>query len=211
MWIVGFRNLPYVGQDTNAAIESYHGYMKSILKAERSRMVGRRVDWCIHALTRDVVTHYSYYVLQKIHGFVDNKKERGIVVSALIQARDIPDTDVTLLVSKGGLAFVTSTTHRHIHHAIHNSSKFWATCTCVHSLCGNICKHQVKVLRLMHPDLAEGTIAKFYGVLVETISAGFPCPSSPPAEETVPKDCPPISAPEYLMECVVDLETTLES
>jgi hypothetical protein len=29
MWVVGFQNLPYLGQDTNAAIESYHGTLKS--------------------------------------------------------------------------------------------------------------------------------------------------------------------------------------
>ena len=44
MWIVGFRNLLYAGQDTNATIESYHSYMKFVLKAERSRMTGHRVD-----------------------------------------------------------------------------------------------------------------------------------------------------------------------
>jgi hypothetical protein len=41
MWVVGSRNLPYTGQDTNAAVESYHGYMKSVLKVEKSRMTGR--------------------------------------------------------------------------------------------------------------------------------------------------------------------------
>jgi hypothetical protein len=51
MWVVGYRNLPYAGQDTNAAIEGYHGFLKSMLKSERSRMVGRRVDWTITALT----------------------------------------------------------------------------------------------------------------------------------------------------------------
>ena len=39
MWVVGYRNLPYAGQDTNAAIEGYHGFLKSVLKAERSCMV----------------------------------------------------------------------------------------------------------------------------------------------------------------------------
>ena len=74
MWVVGCCNLPYVGQDTNAAIKSYHGYIKSILKVERIRMVGHRVDWCIHALTDDIVTHYWYFALQKIHNFVANKR-----------------------------------------------------------------------------------------------------------------------------------------
>jgi hypothetical protein len=29
MWVVGFWNLPYVGQDTNVAIESYRGTLKA--------------------------------------------------------------------------------------------------------------------------------------------------------------------------------------
>jgi len=58
LWIT--RIMPYEGQDTNVAIKSYHSYMKSVLRAEKSRMLGRRVDWCIHALTSDIITHYWY-------------------------------------------------------------------------------------------------------------------------------------------------------
>ena len=58
------------------------------------------------------------------HDFFDNKKERGTIISALIRARDIPNINVTLLVAKGGPAFVTSTTHKHIRHAVHNHGKF---------------------------------------------------------------------------------------
>lgn len=60
MWVVGFRNLKYCGHDTNAAIEGYHGFAKSILRSKRSRMTGRRVDWCITALTKDNLDHYWY-------------------------------------------------------------------------------------------------------------------------------------------------------
>jgi len=55
MWVVGFRNLPYVGQDTNATIESYHGTLKAQLKSRKSRLVGYCVDWCIHELVGDVL------------------------------------------------------------------------------------------------------------------------------------------------------------
>jgi hypothetical protein len=60
MWVVGFRNLPYVGQGTNAIIESYHGTFKAQLKLGKSRLVGCRVDWCIHELVKDVLTQYWY-------------------------------------------------------------------------------------------------------------------------------------------------------
>jgi hypothetical protein len=173
MWVVGYRNLPYAGQDTNAAVESYHSYMKSVLKAERTRMVGRRVDWCIHVLTGDVLTHYWYLRFQKEGGFRDNSKERGIVVSALILARDIPDADVTLPMQEGGPAYVTSTTHRHLRYVVHNPGDMWATCTCLHAQRGNTCKHKVKVLRLLYPELAEGTVARYCGTLKGTAAASI--------------------------------------
>jgi hypothetical protein len=44
MWVIGFRNVPYAGQDTNAAVESYHANMKSILSEVRQKLVGRWMD-----------------------------------------------------------------------------------------------------------------------------------------------------------------------
>jgi hypothetical protein len=58
MWVVGFQNLPYDGQDTNVAIENYHGTLKAQLKLEKSRLVGLHVDCCIHELVEDVLTQY---------------------------------------------------------------------------------------------------------------------------------------------------------
>jgi hypothetical protein len=143
MWVVGFLNLPYAGHDTNAAIGNYHEYMKSVLKAERSRMTRRRVDWCIYALTGDVLHHYRYNALQKRHGFVDNKKNQDIVVASLLKARDIPDSDVTLPDVLGGTATMTSTTQRHIQYTVHNPDSDFGFCTCMHLQRGNICKHKV--------------------------------------------------------------------
>jgi hypothetical protein len=56
--MVGFQNLPYVGQDTNATIESYHGTLKAQLKLGKNRLVGLYVDRCIHELVGDVLTQY---------------------------------------------------------------------------------------------------------------------------------------------------------
>ena len=94
MWVVGYRNLPYAGQDTNAAIEGYHGFLKSVLKAERSCMVGRRVDWTITSLSEDVHDHFWYKGLRKDKGFIENKKMQDVAVSALMKAWEIPDSDV---------------------------------------------------------------------------------------------------------------------
>ena len=73
MWVVGSRELPYAGQDTNAAIEGYHSTLKATLKAGKCRMLGCRVDWLMHELTGEVLTHFWYQNLRKRFGFVINK------------------------------------------------------------------------------------------------------------------------------------------
>jgi hypothetical protein len=86
MWVVEFQNLPYVGQDTNVRIESYHGTLKAQLKLGKSRLVGSCVDWCIHELVEDVLTLYWYQSLCKNFGFVNNKRQQLFVVGALLGA-----------------------------------------------------------------------------------------------------------------------------
>jgi hypothetical protein len=42
----------------------------------------------------------------------------------------------------------------------------------VWALKGNICKHQIKVLMMLHPSLAEGTITRYCGSLAGTTEGG---------------------------------------
>lgn len=72
-WVVGNRNQCYVGQDTNTAIESYHGKLKTTLRQSKGRYHGRIVDWPIHQLLGSVLNHSWYMALRKQHGFVTNK------------------------------------------------------------------------------------------------------------------------------------------
>ena len=62
MWCVGARKIPHASQNTNAAIESYHSNLKSILNSAKEMFVGRRMDWLIYHLTCEVLTHYWYGV-----------------------------------------------------------------------------------------------------------------------------------------------------
>ena len=133
MWVVGYRKMKYAGQDTNAAIEGYHSLLKAILRSERSRMAGRRVDWCVWALHEEVEPHYWYTSLRKEGGFVDNKKKQDIAVSAVLRARSIPETDVTLPTFSRGPAFVTSQTHRHVRYIVYNPEIEMSCCNCVHA------------------------------------------------------------------------------
>ncbi|KAG0597314.1 hypothetical protein M758_UG327600, partial [Ceratodon purpureus] len=109
--VVGYRNLPYAGQDTNAAIEGYHGFLKDF------------------------------------------------AVSAIVKARLIPDSDVSLNQSPGDCAL--------------NPGEEWAGCSCPWAARGNICKHLVKVLLMIRPDVAEGTIARFCGRQVGNVQGGM--------------------------------------
>ena len=108
MWVVGHRNLPYAGQDTNAAIESYHSNLKATLRASKGRAHGRRLDWVIYELTGEILSHYWYQAMRKQHGFVPNLKQEQFVINAVLKAREIPDSCVTLPIVDDGPALVTS-------------------------------------------------------------------------------------------------------
>ena len=157
MWCVGARRIPHVGQNTNAAIESYHSNLKSILHAAKERFVGRRMDWLIYHLTGDVLTHYWYNVQCKTFGFVRNRKQEFIVVSAIIRANEIPDTNVLICMDEG-VAYVASVNNRPKVWTIHAPDSEWAQCNCPVAKEGMICKHTVKVFKMLHPNVDDGTM-----------------------------------------------------
>ena len=72
MWCVGAKRIPHAGQNTNAAIETYHTNLKNVLNSTKERFVGRRMDWLVYHLVGDVLTHYWYGVQCKAFGFVKN-------------------------------------------------------------------------------------------------------------------------------------------
>ena len=172
MWVVGHRNLPYAGQDTNAAIESYHSNLKATLRASKGRAHGRRLDWVIYELTEDILSHYWYQSMRKQHGFVLNLKQEQFIINAVLKAREIPDSCVTLPIANDGPALVTSKTNASKLYSVYNPDCEWGCCDCVWALKGNICKHQIKVLMMLHPSLAEGTITRYCGSLAGTVEGG---------------------------------------
>ena len=184
MWVTGNRHIPHAGQDTNAAIESYHANTKAVLKADKARLSGRRLDWLVHELTHDVITKYDYDDYMKEHGFIANKKAERIVINSIIQAQKIPDSCVLLPRVAGEPAFVSSRKRPHLRYAVHNSDTEWGCCECVHAQKGYLCKHQLKVLRMLRPDLADGTIVKVCGTLYGTNLGGVSELIHPPHEES---------------------------
>ena len=120
MWLTGIRNIPHAGQDTTAAIESYHGNMNAIVRQSKGKLGSRRVDSLIHQLTSDVINRYDYMQFRKENRFVTNKKGQSLMLSALMQAQKIPDSNVRLPVSKGKPTFVRSSKQSHLEYAVYN-------------------------------------------------------------------------------------------
>jgi hypothetical protein len=96
MWVTGYRNVPHANQNTNAAIENYHGNLKTILSTSMQRYSGRRLDWLLHMLKKYVTTYYWYAVQCRIYGFVKNGKAEGIVASVVLCSLDISDGCIVL-------------------------------------------------------------------------------------------------------------------
>ncbi len=59
MWAKAMRNVPHAGQDTNNAIEAYHGSLKLRLSLQKRTLKGRRVDWFVYVLTIDAAAYYQ--------------------------------------------------------------------------------------------------------------------------------------------------------
>ena len=126
MWVVGDRKIPHAGQDTTAAIESFHSNMKSVLRQSKRKLIGRRMDWLIYELIGNVTEKYDYTDWSKQNGFVKNKKLRQIMVNSIIQANSIPNENVVLPLYIGGPALVRSSKQGHIAYAVHNPCTEWA-------------------------------------------------------------------------------------
>ena len=70
MWVVGYRNLKYCGQDTNAAIEGYHGFTKSILRSEKKqndRSQSGLVYHCTHGGRRRPLLVQGFTKRERFH------------------------------------------------------------------------------------------------------------------------------------------------
>ena len=172
MWVKGFRNMPHANQDTNAAVESYHANLKAILRASRQKFDGRRVDWLVYHLLRDVLIHYWYAVQCKLYGFIKNGKAEGIVASAVIRAEEIPDEHVGI-DEEQDVAYVVSQTNFPVIWVVTSPNSDWAHCSCPLDMRGNVCKHAVKVWRMLNPIAHPADIIRYAGTLRGTIRVGF--------------------------------------
>jgi hypothetical protein len=172
MWVTGFRNIPHAGQNTNAAVESYHANMKAMLATERWRFHGRRMDWLIYHLTGDVLHHYWYAVQCKLYGYIKNKNVERVVASAVLRARDIPDHFLKMFPGGQDIAQVISVNNYPRVYTVLAPGEEYAQCNCPWAERGNICKHAVKAYKMVHPTASETQIIQGRGSLHGTLAGG---------------------------------------
>ena len=173
MWVTANRNFPHCGQDTNAAIESYHANLKSILTQTRQRLCGRRMDWLVYHLIGDVLTHYWHGVQCKLYGFVKNRKAEGIVAGAVQRAREIPDEYISVYPKDQDIALVLSVNNFPAVWTVTCPDSIWAQCNCPMGMRGNICKHAMKVFKTLHPEIEDAFIIRHAGTLRGTVEGGI--------------------------------------
>ena len=163
MWCIATRNLRHAGQITNAGIESYHVNLRTIMFLEKHCLVGRGLDWCIDSLIRKVHSHYWYHCVLKGNGFIRNISQEVIIASAIQEAFGILDDHVYLYPDGDNIALVMSVDDKPNVWTVHGPNWSFAQCDCPISLQGMICKHVMKVFRMINRGLEDGFILREAG------------------------------------------------
>ena len=122
---------------------------------------------------KDVLIHYWYAVQCKLYGFIKNGKVEGIVANVVIRALEIHD-EYVLICEDEDVAYVASKTNFLTIWLVISSNTDWAQCNCPMGMRGNICKHVVKVFRMLNTKVEPGDIIKYVGSLRGTIQAAYP-------------------------------------
>ena len=154
MWAKAYRKFPHSNQDTNNAIESYHGFIKRRYIYEENNAHNRRVDWLIYVLLMKVELHYIHNQRLKEVEVTRPKKSKKQLILSRYRATQIPDEDCMHYKNKTDHFLVRSQnegTHDTWYHVIYTGSEF-NFCTCDWALNGNVCKHILKVEMLVSKD-----------------------------------------------------------
>ena len=93
MWVKGCRDFPHANQETNNAVESYHGYLKSTFLCDKRKKCSRRMDWLFYTLLKNVEPCYRFKEILKKEGYYNNHKKEMQLESSMEKARRIPDSD----------------------------------------------------------------------------------------------------------------------
>lgn len=147
-WVINFRQFNHANQNTNGAIERWHGTLKRYLREEKSTKVGRKVVWLLEQLVNQLEYHYWCMSCMKWQGRVRNRKIEDIIWKAILKARNISDADVKY-EEDGTVAFVRSQKKPQEWHVREGYLGDTCICTWGSSTQGNTCKHQVRSISFL--------------------------------------------------------------
>ena len=94
------------------------------------------------------------------------------MVQAFPKAHNILDSNVIFLTEEGAPAILCSCTKSNVMYIVFNPTSEWACCSCSQANKGYICKHELKVFRMLRPHIEEGSIARLCGLLQVTVHSG---------------------------------------
>ena len=77
----------------------------------------------------------------KLYGFIKNRKAEGIVVGAVLRARDIPDDYVSIYLDGEDIALVVSVNNYPAVWTVTCPDSIWIQCDCPMEMRGNIYKY----------------------------------------------------------------------
>lgn len=143
-WATQMRIYPHADQDTNGAIERYHGMFKQEMRKDKASVKGRKMIWLLgktmaweNGLWSDSGKQWQ--------GRIRNRSVETTVWNSILKARTVTDHMITLVDHPGGdrWAIVSSFRVPGLTYLIQNWDKDKSSCTCGYSSSGHACKHQV--------------------------------------------------------------------
>jgi uncharacterized Zn finger protein len=113
----------------------------------------------------NVLTHYWYAVQCKLYGFISNKSAERVVASVVLRSKDIPDHLVKMFPGGQDIAQVISVNHFPQVYTILALGEEYSQCNCPWADQGHICKHAVKVYKMIHSDVEDTSVICLQGSL----------------------------------------------
>eukprot|EP01018_Ginkgo_biloba_P037006 Gb_26335 [translate_table: standard] len=96
MWVKAYRDFPHANEETNSAIESYHGFLKTKYLCNRRRKSSHHMDWLIYTLLKKVELYYWNNQNIKDAGFSTNFKLEELKETSWSRDCNILDSDCNL-------------------------------------------------------------------------------------------------------------------
>lgn len=138
----------------------------------KKRLESRRLDWLVYIILGPMADHYKISRHQKSQGVVLNRAARRHVNDAIVKARTVPDTAVSMQPQPGH-AQVQSSSTEGLHYSVSGlgDNIHELSCTCPMGQMRQLCKHVVKVL--LHQGVSEDLMLRFLGLFAGATEGGL--------------------------------------